>query len=429
MDVLEDVLGGGTTPKERRRDGKGPCTIMIPFSPPRIDQKIIDEVVDTLKSGWITTGPKTKRFEKELAAYCGAPAVLCLSSATAGLEVMLRWFGVGPGDEVVLPAYTYAASANVIVHCGARPVFVDCNADDFNLSLEAVAAAITPRTKVVMPVDFGGWPCDYDALQKVVEDKAGLFEPATDEQRRLGRCLVLADSAHSMGARYKGRRTGSLCDVTVFSFHAVKNLTTAEGGAVAFRLPEPFSNEDLYTVLCVKTLHGQNKDAMAKTQKGNWKYDIVEAGYKCNMTDMAAAIGLVELGRYEDDTLVERRRLVEAYANALGGYPWAELPLFENSERTSSFHLFPLRIRGVSEEQRDEIIQGVFDRDVSVNVHFVPLPRMSFYRSLGYDMADYPVVFDNFSREISLPVYYNLGDDDQARVVRAVVEAVDDVLG
>ena len=402
---------------------------MIPFSPPRIDQKIIDEVVDTLKSGWITTGPKTKRLEKNLSAYCGAPAVLCLNSATAGLEVMLRWFGVGPGDEVILPAYTYAASANVIVHCGARPVFVDVNADDFNVSVEAVAAAVTPRTKVVMPVDFGGWPCDYDAINDLVREKAHLFVPATDEQRALGRMLVLADSAHSVGAVYKGRRTGSLCDVTVFSFHAVKNLTTAEGGAVVFNLPQPFSNEELYKVLCVKTLHGQNKDALAKTQKGNWKYDIVEAGYKCNMTDIAASIGLVELERYDSDTLVQRRRVVEAYSDALGKYAWAELPMFDRDGRTSSFHLFPLRVRGIGEEQRDAIIQAIFDRDVSVNVHFVPLPRMSFYRSLGYDMKDYPVAYDNFAREISLPVYYDLTDEQVREVVDAVVAAVGEVLG
>ena len=402
---------------------------MIPFSPPRIDQKIIDEVVDTLKSGWITTGPKTKRLEKNLSAYCGAHAVLCLNSATAGLEVMLRWFGVGPGDEVILPAYTYAASANVIVHCGARPVFVDVNADDFNVSVEAVAAAVTPRTKVVMPVDFGGWPCDYDAINDLVREKAHLFVPATDEQRALGRMLVLADSAHSVGAVYKGRRTGSLCDVTVFSFHAVKNLTTAEGGAVVFNLPQPFSNEELYKVLCVKTLHGQNKDALAKTQKGNWKYDIVEAGYKCNMTDIAAAIGLVELERYDSDTLVQRRRVVEAYSDALGKYAWAELPMFDRDGRTSSFHLFPLRVRGIDEEQRDAIIQAIFDRDVSVNVHFVPLPRMSFYRSLGHDMKDYPVAYDNFAREISLPVYYDLTDEQVREVVDAVVAAVGEVLG
>lgn len=402
---------------------------MIPFSPPRIDQKVIDEVVEALKSGWITTGPRTKRLEKNLATYCGAPAALCLNSATAGLETMLRWFGVGPGDEVVLPAYTYAASANVIVHCGATPVFVDVGASDFNISVEAVAAAITPRTKVVMPVDIGGWPCDYDALNALVRDRAGGFVAATPEQEMLGRVLVLADAAHSVGAKYKGRRTGSLCDVSVFSFHAVKNLTTAEGGAVLLNLPAPFDNEELYRRLCVLTLHGQNKDALAKTQKGNWKYDIVEPGYKCNMTDIAAAIGLVELERYDDDTLVRRRKIVEAYSDALGRHAWAELPVYDRDGTTSSFHLFPLRIRGITEEQRDAIIQAIFDRDVSVNVHFEPLPRKSYYKGLGYDMADYPVAYDNFAREISLPVYYDLGEADVRTVVDAVVASVDEVLG
>lgn len=402
---------------------------MIPFSPPRIDQKIIDEVVDTLRSGWITTGPKTKRFEKSLAAYTGAPAVLCLNSATAGLEVMLRWYGVGPGDEVILPAYTYAATANVVVHCGATPVFVDANAGDFNLSVAAVAAAITPRTKVVMPVDIGGWPCEYDELNDLVRERAGEFVPATDEQKKLGRILVLADSAHSIGARYKGRRTGALTDVTVFSFHAVKNLTTAEGGAVALNLPAPFSNQELYSRLCVKTLHGQNKDALAKTQKGNWRYDIVEAGYKCNMTDIVASIGLVELERYDSDTLVKRRRIVEAYSDALAKHAWAELPVFDRDGRTSSFHLFPLRIRGIDEAQRDAIIQEIFERDVSVNVHFIPVPSMSFYRSLGYDVRNYPVTYDNFSREISLPVFYDLTGEQVRTVIDAVVAAVSGVIG
>jgi dTDP-4-amino-4,6-dideoxygalactose transaminase len=402
---------------------------MIPFSPPRIDQKIIDEVTDTLRSGWITTGPKTKRFEKNIAAYCGAPAALCLNSATAGLEVMLRWFGVGPGDEVIVPAYTYAATANVVVHCGAKVVFVDVGAVDFNISVPAVAAAITPRTKAIIPVDLGGLPCDYDELNALVRDRAGEFVAATDEQRQLGRILVLADAAHSIGARYKGRRTGTLADATVFSFHAVKNLTTAEGGAVVLNLPAPFSNEELYARLCVKTLHGQNKDALAKTQKGNWKYDIIEAGFKCNMTDIVASIGLVELERYDSDTLVRRRHIMDTYASALSKHSWAEVPVFDRDGRTSSYHLFPLRIRGIDEETRDEIIQKIFDRDVSVNVHYIPVPRMSFYRSLGYDIADYPTTYDNFAREISLPVFYDLTDELAEQVLDAVVTAVEDVLG
>ena len=262
----------------------------IPFSPPRMDQKIVDEVVDTLKSGWITTGPKTKEFERQLTAYCGNKATLAVNSNTIGLEVVLRWFGVQEGDEVIVPVYTYCATANVIVHCGAKPVMVDVNADDFDLSVENIRQAITPKTKVVMAVDLGGMPCDYDAIFDVVNSKEvrALFEPRTEVQEKLGRMLVLSDSAHSIGAEYKGRKAGSLADVSVFSFHAVKNLTTAEGGAIMLNLPEPFDNEEVYRYLCTFTLHGQNKDALAKTKKGAWRYDVLVSGFKGNMTDIQA---------------------------------------------------------------------------------------------------------------------------------------------
>jgi len=303
---------------------------MIPFSPPRMDQLIIDEVVATLKSGWITTGPRTKLFEKKLTDYCGNKKTLCLNSATAGLELILRWFGVQEGDEVILPAYTYSATANVIMHCGAKPVFVDVNSD-FNISLPAIEKAITPKTKVIMPVDFGGLPCDYEKLNALVrrpEIKA-LFNASTAEQTQLGRILILADAAHSLGAEIAGKKSGSLTDVSVFSFHAVKNLSTAEGGAIALNLSDGFDNEEIYTKLCIKSLHGQNKDALAKTQKGNWKYDIVEAGYKMNMTDILAAIGLVELDRYEGETLPRRREIFDIYNQGLGKYAWAELPMME----------------------------------------------------------------------------------------------------
>lgn len=402
---------------------------MIPFSPPRIDQAIIDEVTDTLRSGWITTGPKTKRFEKEISAYCNVPATICLNSATAGLEIILRWFGVKEGDEVILPAYTYSATANVVVHCGAKPVFVDVNADDFNISVKEIEKAITEKTKVIMPVDFGGWCCDYDAINALVKEKAALFHPATKEQEMLGRILVLSDAAHSFGAIYKGKKAGSLTDISVFSFHAVKNLTTAEGGAVTLNLPAPFDNQALYQLLCVKTLHGQNKDALAKTQKGNWKYDIVEAGYKCNMTDIMASIGLVELKRYDTDTLVKREKIMDKYNWVLSAYNWAEAPVIRKGESFSSCHLYPLRIKGITEQQRDAIIQKIFDKDVSVNVHFIPVPMMSFYRSLGYDIKNYPVTYTNFSREISLPVFYDLTEEQMALVLEAVVSSVIEVIG
>lgn len=402
---------------------------MIPFSPPRIDDKIIDEVVDTLRSGWISTGPKTKRFEKELSAYYGAPATLCLNSATAGLEIMLRWFGVTVGDEVILPAYTYSSTANVVIHCGATPVFVDV-ADDFNIVTANIEKAITARTKVIMPVDFAGFPCDYDPINELVnrEEIKAHFNAATAEQEILGRIMVLADAAHSIGATYKGRKTGVLADVSVFSFHAVKNLTTAEGGAIAFNLPAPFDNEQLYRDLCIKTLHGQTKDALAKMQPGNWKYDIIEAGYKFNMTDIAASIGLVELARYEDDMLPKRRQIFDYYTSRLSSCSWVQLPAIKTSERETSYHLYPIRIKGITEQQRDDIMQQIFAKGVSVNVHFIPVPGLSYYKKLGYNVHDYPVAYDNFSREITLPVFYNLTPEQMKTVADVVIEVVEGFL-
>lgn len=403
---------------------------MIPFSPPRMDQKIIDEVVDTLKSGWITTGPKTKKFEKCLTAYCGNKATLAVNSNTIGLEVVLRWFGVGEGDEVIVPAYTYCATANVIVHCGAKPVMVDVNPDDFNVSVEGIKQAITSRTKVIMPVDLGGMPCDYDAILELIQssDIRKMFVATTEEQKRLGRILVLSDSAHSIGAAYKNRKAGSLADVSVFSFHAVKNLTTAEGGAIMLNLPDPFDNEEVYRYLCTYTLHGQNKDALSKTRKGAWRYDVLVSGFKGNMTDIQASIGLVELERYESDTLVYRRHIFEKYKQAFSEYAWAQLPVYKTADKKSSYHVYCLRIKGITEEQRDEIIQKIFDRNVAVNVHFQPLPLLSAFKDKGYRMRDYPVAYDNYSREISLPVWYGLSDALVEQVIAAVVSSVEEVL-
>ena len=403
---------------------------MIPFSPPRIDQKVIDEVVDTLKSGWITTGPKTKEFERRLTAYCGNKATLAVNSNTVGLEVVLRWFGVQEGDEVIVPAYTYCATANVIVHCGAKPVMVDVNADDFDVCLENVRRAITDKTKVIMPVDLGGMPCAYDELFELVETEEvkTLFQAKTEEQRKLGRILILSDSAHSIGAEYKGRKAGCLADVSVFSFHAVKNLTTAEGGAIMLNLPEPFDNEEVYRYLCTYTLHGQNKDALAKTKKGAWRYDVLVSGFKGNMTDIMASIGLVELSRYEDDTLHYRKCIYDQYTDAFARYGWAELPIYETEDRKSSYHVYCLRVKGITERQRDEIIQRIFDKDVSVNVHFQPLPLLSAFKNKGYKMEDYPVAYDNYCREISLPVWYGLSEEMVKTVIDAVICSVEEVL-
>jgi dTDP-4-amino-4,6-dideoxygalactose transaminase len=403
---------------------------MIPFSPPRIDQEIIDAVTDTLRSGWITTGPKTKAFEKKLTEFAGHKATLCVGSATAGLELMLRWFGVGKGDEVIVPAYTYSATVNVVVHCGATPVFVDIS-DDFNISVGEIEKAITPLTKVVIPVDIAGFPCDYDEINALVKrpDIQQLFQPKTREQKELNRILVLSDSAHSIGGWYKGKRTGNLTDVSVYSFHAVKNLTTAEGGAICFNLPAPFNNQQIYETLNVQSLHGQDKDAFAKIKKGNWRYDIVEPGYKSNMTDIQASMGLVELARYDSDNLVRRKQIFDHYRKSLSAYSWAQIPEYENEFKRSSYHVFLLRIKGISEVQRDQIIQKIFDQEVAVNVHFIPLPMMSYYKKAGYRIEDYPSSYSNYSREITLPVYYDLTDDQVKTVVTAVVNAVDAIIG
>lgn len=403
---------------------------MIPFSPPRMDQKIIDEVVDTLKSGWITTGPKTKRFEKKISEYCGCENTVCLNSATAGLELVLRWFGVKAGDEVIVPAYTYCATSNVVIHCGATPVMVDINPHDFNISANEIEKAITSKTKVIIPVDIAGMPCDYQRIKNIISSDSILskFNPETDVQKQLGRILLLADAAHSFGAIYNEQTSGTLADISVFSFHAVKNLTTAEGGAITFCLPKPFNNEEIYKYFTIFSLHGQSKDALAKMQKGNWKYDVIEAGYKSNMTDIQASIGLVELDRYKEDTLLKRKQIFDLYSNFFGSYDWAELPVYETCSRKSSYHVYLLKIKNISEEQRDAIIQKIFDKDVSVNVHFQPLPLLSFYKNLGYDIENFPTAYDNFSRAISLPVFYDLNDEMIRIVCAAVKDSVEEVI-
>jgi len=394
-----------------------------------MDKKIADAVVEALYSGWITTGPRTKKFEEMLTTYGGHQKTLCVNSATAGLELVLHWFGVGPGDEVIVPAYTYNATANVVVHCGAKVVFVD-SGEDFNISVPAIEKAITSRTKVIIPVDLAGLPCDYDEINTLVnrKDIKKKFRPLTPVQNQLGRILILSDAAHSIGGTYKDKRVGALTDITVYSFHAVKNLTTAEGGAICFNLPPSFRNDEVYERLNIKSLHGQTKDALAKNQLGSWRYDILEAGYKCNMTDIQAAMGIVELERYDTDMLPRRKAIFDRYAAAFSKYSWAQLPLYETPQKTSSYHVFLLRIRGITEEKRDAIIQGIFRREVAVNVHFVPLPMMTFYKDAGYRMADYPISYDNYSREITLPIYYDLTDEMVDTVVQAVVEAVVEVV-
>ncbi|MCK9499718.1 MAG: DegT/DnrJ/EryC1/StrS family aminotransferase, partial [Bacteroidales bacterium] len=367
----------------------------------------------------------TKNFERKISEYTGAKSTLCLNSATAGLELMLRWFGVGPGDEVIVPAYTYCASANVIVHCGAIPVLIDVDAKTFNLNISQLKKLVNKRTKVIMPVDIAGLPCNYDEINNFVNSPVvkSFFKANNDIQKALGRILVLSDAAHSFGAEYKGKKTGSLCDISVFSFHAVKNLTTAEGGAVALNLPKPFDNEELYKFLCVLSLHGQNKDALAKT-KGNWRYDVITAGYKANMTDIQASIGLVELERYDSETLPRRKQIFDLYTKSFSNDVNFTVPFYEDEIYKSSYHVYLLRINNIDEAQRDAIIQEIYDNGVSVNVHFQPLPLLSFYKELKYKMQDYPQSYENYKCEISLPVYYDLSDEQVEKVVEVVKNSV-----
>lgn len=401
---------------------------MIPFSPPRIDDKTIAEVTDALQSGWITTGPKTKLFEEKLAAFNGVKHVVCLNSATAGMQLILNWLGIKKGDEVIVPAYTYCATANVVIHAGAKPVMVDVNEDDFNISINAVRNAITPKTKAIIAVDIAGYPADYDELHQLVRENQinSLYNPENSVQQKLNRIAIVADAAHSIGAIYNGARTGNQADMSSFSFHAVKNLTTAEGGAVAFNLKE-FSSQELQQKFKVSSLHGQTKDAFSKNQIGAWKYDVVEAGFKCNMTDLQAAIGLVELKRYEE-TLARRKTIFEKYQNAFSKKAWAKVPLFSSNNKTSSYHLYMLRIKDISEEKRDVIIAKTSEKEVAVNVHYLPLAMLTYYRNKGYAINDYPQTYENYKAEITLPVYYNLTDSQVETVINAVVESVEEVI-
>ncbi|HEY0978940.1 MAG TPA: DegT/DnrJ/EryC1/StrS family aminotransferase [Flavobacteriales bacterium] len=401
---------------------------MIPFSPPRIDERTVKAVEEALRSGWITTGPRTKEFERRLAEYSGVPKVIALNSWTNACELVLRWFGIGPGDEVIVPAYTYCATANIVMHVGATPVLVDVG-DDLTMDVEAVRQAITGNTKCIIPVDIGGLPAHMAALRHVAEEARTAFSPIGEVQKQLGRPLVLGDAAHSFGARIGGTALGALADITGFSFHAVKNLTTAEGGALAFNLPHGFDHEAIYRLFNTMSLHGQSKDALAKTKPGAWRYDVEFPGWKCNMTDLQAAIGLVELERYDNDTIPRRKAVCQRYDAAFRDDRRFITPVLKDEERESSYHLYMLRVSEASEEQRDAIITAIARREVSVNVHFIPLPMLSFYKGRGYDMAAYPNTYRQYSREISLPVYYDLTDAQVDQVVGAVKEAVQEVMG
>lgn len=393
---------------------------MIPFSPPFIDGSVEQEVLESLRSGWITTGPKLKALEEEVETYTGAQACVCVNSWTSGAIMMLKWFGIVEGDEVIVPAYTYSATALAVLHCGAKPIMVDIG-DDFVVNAERISKAITTKTKAVIPVDIGGWPVDYDTILEVLKDNKHLFEAKNPRQKQLGRILLISDAAHSFGATYKDKYCNS-ADIIIYSFHAVKNLTTAEGGAIVLNLPQPFDNASLKPELKRYALNGQSKDALAKAQAGNWRYDILELGFKYNMPDICAAIGLAQIRIY-DKLLQERLRIFKQYYELFSKYEWVIFPPESDALRTTSAHLYMLRIKDITEEERDQMIQYISEQGVSVNVHFIPMPMMSLFKDLGYHIADYPNTYNQYACEISLPIYPQLTDEQVKQVVDAVVES------
>lgn len=401
----------------------------IPFSPPYIDDDVINEVTDSLRSGWITTGPKVKALEEEVCKLSGARRALGVNSWTSGAILVLRWLGLQPGDEVIVPAYTYSATALAVLWAGGKPVMVD-SGEDFNISVEAIRRAITPRTKAILPVDIAGFPCDYDAIMSLVSEPEvkAMFSPTSDVQRQLGRIIVVSDSAHSIGAHYNGKRSGSETDIAIFSLHAVKNVTTAEGGIICLNMPEPFDNDKLYADMRLFSLNCQTKDAFTKSKAGGWRYDIIGQGMKCNLADVNAAIGLAQIRKYED-LLKERKRVFTRYNDTLKQYDWALTPPALTPGKESSYHVFALRIKDVTEQQRDEIIQEIAKSEVAVNVHFVPMPMLTLFREKGYDIKDYPQAYRNYAHEISLPIYPQLTDEQADFVIRTVVEAHNKVMG
>jgi dTDP-4-amino-4,6-dideoxygalactose transaminase len=397
----------------------------IPFSPPDITDEEIEEVIKALKSGWITTGPRTKEFEKKIAEYVGVNKAVCLNSATAAMELTLRILGIGPGDEVITSAYTYTASASIIEHVGAKIVLVDTAPDSFEMDYSKLADAITEKTKLIIPVDIAGKMCDYDTIYQIVECKKDLFKPNNELQWLFNRVIVMTDAAHAFGAESNRMKCGQVADFTCFSFHAVKNLTTAEGGAVVWRNDRSLDDDWIYRQFMLYSLHGQSKDALAKTQKGAWEYDIVYPAYKCNMTDIMASIGLIQLDRYKG--LMERRReIIELYDRAL-------LPLGIQSlqhygdDFASSGHLYLVRIPGISEEERNEIIIKMADLGVSCNVHYKPLPMFTAYKNLGFDIKDYPNAYNQYVNEITLPLHTLLSDADVDYVVEKLKKVFNEV--
>ena len=387
----------------------------IPFSPPDITETEIEEVADALRSGWITTGPKTKEFERRIAEYCGVNKAVCLNSQTACAEMALRILGIGEGDEVIVPAYTYTATASVVCHVGAKLVLVDVQKDSLEMDYDKLESAITEKTKVIIPVDLGGVPCDYDRIFEIVERKKGLFHPENEIQKAMGRIAVNADAAHAFGAVWHGKKVGSIADFSSFSFHAVKNLTTAEGGALTWRTIPGIGDEEIYHQIQLLSLHGQSKDALAKTKLGAWEYDIVGPWYKCNMTDVMAAIGLTQMERYEG-ILKRRREIIKKYDSVLKSLG-IEVLRHYTEKYSSSGHLYITRIPGITLDQRQEVITKMAEAGIACNVHYKPLPMMTAYKNMGFDIMDYPNAYERFVNEVTLPLHTRLTDEEAEYVI------------
>ena len=397
----------------------------IAFSPPDITEEEIAEVADTLRSGWITTGPKTKKFENEIAAFCHTSKAVCLNSATACAEMSLRVLGIGPGDEVITSAYTYTASASVAVHVGATLVLVDTQPDSYEMDYEKLESAITEKTKAIIPVDLGGVICDYDKIYDTVEKKKSLFRPNTEIQKKMGRIAVVADGAHAFGATKNGKHSGEIADFTSFSFHAVKNLTTAEGGAAVWRDIDGIDNEEIYKQFMLLSLHGQSKDALAKTQLGAWEYDIIAPYYKCNMTDIMASLGLVQLRRYPS-ILARRKEIIEKYNERLKDLDLSVLNHY-GDDFASSGHLYLVRLNGKTREECNAVITKMAEAGVATNVHYKPLPLLTAYKNLGFDIKDYPNAYALFENEITLPLHTKLTDEDVEYVIETFRKCVSEV--
>lgn len=395
---------------------------IIPFSPPDISEAEINEVADALRSGWITTGPRVKELERKIAEYIGVNKACCLNSQTACAEMALRILGIGEGDEVITSAYTYTATASVVCHVGAKLILIDTQPDGLEMDYDAVERAITERTKAIIPVDLGGVPCDYDRIFEIVENKKSLFKPSNDIQAAIGRIAVCADTAHAFGAKWHGRMIGSIADFSSFSFHAVKNLTTAEGGVLTWRTIDGIDDEDIYHQLQLLSLHGQSKDALAKTKLGAWEYDIVGTYYKCNMTDIMGAIGLKQFERYPK-MLERRKEIIRRYDEALRPIGIQTLNHYTD-EYESSGHLYITRVPGITPEQRNEIIIKMAEQGVATNVHYKPLPMHTAYKKLGFDIMDYPNAYNYFANEITLPLHTCLSDEDVEYVIKSYTDIV-----